>query len=118
MIGRLLQSHILIMKRLNSILKATKKIVLKGIERAKKEYFDRVFVAYKCDMKRTWQVIRETLNRNKKKQEMPSLFTHEGCDLSGSTKIANTFNTYFANICKNYPHKLIKIVMMLITNNI
>ena len=33
--------------------KSYEKIVLKGIERAKKEYFDRVFVAYKCDMKKT-----------------------------------------------------------------
>ena len=33
--------------------KGYEKIVLKGIERAKKEYFDRLFVAYKCDMKRT-----------------------------------------------------------------
>ena len=73
---------------------------MKGIERAKKEYFDRVFVAYKCDMKKTWQVISETLNRNKK-HEMPSLFTHEGRDLAGSTEIANAFNTYFANIGKN-----------------
>ena len=78
-----------------------KKIVLKGIERAKRDYFDRVFLAYKCDMKRTWQVISETLNRNKRKHDMPSLFTHEGRDLVDSTEIANAFNTYFANIGKN-----------------
>ena len=74
---------------------------MKGIEREKKEYFDRVFVAYKCDMKKTRQVISETLHINKNKHEMPSLFTHEGRDLVGSTKIANAFNTYFANIGKN-----------------
>ena len=81
--------------------KGYKKIVLKGIERAKRDYFDRVFLAYKCDMKRTWQVISETLNRNKRKHDMPSLFTHEGRDLVDSTEIANAFNTYFANIGKN-----------------
>ena len=52
-------------------------------------------------MKKTWQVISETLNRNKRKHDMPSLFTHEGRDLVDSTKIANVFNTYFANIGKN-----------------
>ena len=52
-------------------------------------------------MKRTWQVISETLNRNKRKHDMPSLFTHEGRDLVDSTEIANAFNTYFANIGKN-----------------
>ena len=81
--------------------KGYEKIVLKGIERAKRDYFDRVFLAYKCDMKRTWQVISETLNRNKRKHDIPSLFTHEGRDLVDSTEIANAFNTYFANIGKN-----------------
>ena len=52
-------------------------------------------------MKRTRQVISETLNRNKRKHDMPSLFTHEGRDLVDSTEIANAFNTYFANIGKN-----------------
>ena len=60
-----------------------------------------MFVAYKCDIKKTWQVISETLNRNKKKHEMLSLFTHEGRDLAGSTEFANAFNTYFTNIGKN-----------------
>ena len=81
--------------------KGYEKIILKGIERAKRDYFDRVFLAYKCDMKRTWQVISETLNRNKREHDMPSLFTHEGRDLVDSTEIANAFNTYFANIGKN-----------------
>ena len=81
--------------------KGYEKIVLKEIERAKRDYFDRVFLAYKCDMKRTWQVISETLNRNKRKHDMPSLFTHEGRDLVDSTEIANALHTYFANIGKN-----------------
>ena len=58
--------------------KGYEKIVSKGIEKAKKEYYDRVFVAYKCDIKKTWQVITETLSRNKKTHDMPSVFNHEG----------------------------------------
>ena len=65
LIGRLLQSQIQITKRLSSISRAMKKIVLKGIEKAKGDYFDRVFLAYKCDMKRTWQVISETLTETR-----------------------------------------------------
>ena len=52
-------------------------------------------------MKRTWQVISETLNRNKSKHDMPSRFTHEGRNLADSLEIANAFNVYFANIGKN-----------------
>ena len=81
--------------------KGYEKIVSKGIDKAKKDYFDRVFVAYKSDMKKTWQVISETLSRNKKSHEMPSVFNHEGHELADSVEIANAFNTYFANIGKN-----------------
>ena len=82
-------------------IKGYKKIVLKGIEKAKRDYFDRDFLAYKCDMKRTWQVISETPNRNKRKHDMPSLFTRERRDLGDASEIANPFNKYFANIRKN-----------------
>ena len=46
-------------------------------------------------------IISETLNRNKIKHDMPSLFTHEGRDLADPLEIANVFNVYFANIGKN-----------------
>ena len=49
-------------------------------------------------MKKTWQVIKETLSRNSKMIEMPSKFFHEGCELADPTEIANAFNSYFANI--------------------
>ena len=81
--------------------KGYEKIVSKGIDKEKKDYFDRVFVAYKSDMKKTWQVISETLSRNKKSHEMPSVFNHEGHELADSVEIANAFNTYFANIGKH-----------------
>ena len=98
--------------------KGYEKIVSKGIDKAKKDYFDRVFVAYKSDMKKTWQVISETLSRNKKSHEMPSVFNHEGHELADSVEIANAFNTYFANIGKNYRHKLIKVILMPTTSYI
>ena len=54
--------------------KGYEKLVLKEIENAKGEYFNRVFTAYKGDMKKTWQVINETSIRNNKKIDMPSKF--------------------------------------------
>ena len=44
--------------------KGYEKLVLKEIEIAKSEYFGRVFAAYRSDMKKTWQVLSETLSRN------------------------------------------------------
>ena len=47
--------------------KSYKKIVKKDIKDAKQRYFDQIFTAYKSDMKKTWKIINETLNRNNKK---------------------------------------------------
>ena len=41
------------------------KIVQKNIKEAKRIYFDKIFIAYRCDMKKMWRTINETLNRNK-----------------------------------------------------
>ena len=42
--------------------KGYEKLVLKEIETAKREYFGRVFAAYRSDMKKTWKIISETLS--------------------------------------------------------
>ena len=84
-IGKQLQIHIQIMKWLNSISKATKKLYQKVLKKQKKN----IFVAYKCGIKKTWQVITEILSRNKKTHDMTSVFNHEGQELADSAEIAN-----------------------------
>ena len=54
--------------------KGYEKLVLKEIEIAKKKYFGRVLAEYRSDMKKTWQVISETLKRNKKINFLQNLF--------------------------------------------
>ena len=54
------------------------KLVFKEIETAKREYFSRVFAAYRSDMKKTWKIISETLSRNIKSQNFfQNLFTRD-----------------------------------------
>ena len=86
--------------------KGYEKLVLQEIENAKGEYFNIVFTAYRSDMKKTWQVINETLSRNSKKIDMPSKFIHEGCELEDPTEIVNAFNSHFANIGKKLSSKI------------
>ena len=74
------------------------KIVQKNIKEAKRIYFDKIFIAYRSDMKKTWRTINETLNRNKKSSNVPSLFYDNGRTLSNMKEMANAFNVYFANI--------------------
>ena len=52
------------------------KEVLKDIINAKKNYFNRIFDAYKNDMKETWRTINETLSKDKISSELPSIFYH------------------------------------------
>ena len=81
--------------------KSCEKDILKQIQMAKSNYFNRIFTAYRTDMKKTWRTINETLSRNKKKCDLPPSFEHNGRTLSNSKEIANTFNLYFANIGAN-----------------
>ena len=64
------------------------KIVRRSIEVEKKRYFERIFETYKNNMKKTWITIGESLNRHKKKSDIP-------------IDIANAFNSYFAAIGRN-----------------
>ena len=73
------------------------KIVKKNINKAKRIYFDKIFIANRSDMKKTWRTINETLNRNKKSYNVPSLFYDNSRTLSNMKEIANAFNVYFAN---------------------
>ena len=77
------------------------KEVLKDITNAKKNYFNRIFNAYKNDMKKTWRTINETLSRDKISSELPSIFYHNDLELTNPTEIANAFNMHVANIEKN-----------------
>ena len=87
-------------------LKGYEKFVLKEIKTAKRKYFGRVFAAYRSDMKKTWKIISETLSRNVKKNELPSKFVYEGCEIEDPTEIANAFNKYFAHIGINLSSKI------------
>ena len=74
------------------------KDVLKDISNAKKNYFNRIFNAYKNDMKKTWRTINETLSRDKISSELPFIFYHNDLELINPAEIANAFNMHFANI--------------------
>ena len=68
------------------------KEVRNAIQETKKRYFNRIFTAYKCNIKKTWLVINDTLSRNKNKCDLPATFNYNGLVLSDSKEIANSFN--------------------------
>ena len=72
-------------------LKEHEKETLKKIREAKKQYFDRIFTAYKANIKKTWKTINETLNRNKNGSELPSRFLHNDVEILDPKDIATAF---------------------------
>ena len=61
----------------------------------KKQYYSKQFDLYKNDAKKTWDVLREIIHRNKKKAEFPTTFVKNGETITDKTKIANQFNEFF-----------------------
>lgn len=80
--------------------KTYKNLLRQSIRLAKKNYYSNLFIRYKHDVKKTWSVIKETLNRGNH-TALPQFFLHNGKILKDQCEIANSFNSYFINIGNN-----------------
>ena len=60
-------------------------------------YYVRTFDTYKNDIKKTWTVLNEGLNRNSKGLSQ-NVFVVENRTITDQNEIANYFNNYFINI--------------------
>ena len=70
----------------------------KLLRKSKASYFDDQLNAAKCDMKKTWSILRTAMNKGNSHMPIPSYFNIHGTKIVDKTKIVNSFNTYFANI--------------------
>ena len=73
------------------------KILRCSIRDAKYLYYTKTFALYKGDMKHTWSVIKDTLQR-KTKCEPPCSFIHDGRIINNPNEIAKEFNLYFISV--------------------
>ena len=72
----------------------------------KHEYFYDMFQAQKTDLKKSWGILNEALNRNKEKKDLPSEFIYKNKTIIDAIEIANSFNEYFSNIGPNLSKKI------------
>ena len=72
----------------------------------KHEYFYDMFQTQKTDLKKSWGILNEALNRNKEKVDLPSEFIYKNKTITDAIDIANSFNEYFANIGPNLSKKI------------
>ena len=82
------------------------KIVNRQKDEAKINYFQGKFWRNKNDLKQTWKVIDESLNRHSKKADFPGEFKHNGETIKQPIDIANSFNNFFSRIGENLSNSI------------
>jgi hypothetical protein len=81
-------------------LKTYNRILKQNIRLAKNQYYHSCFNKFKDDIKKTWSLINEVMNRSQPKKEFPKQFLIDDTYVSDTVSIANEFNRYFSSIGK------------------
>ena len=81
--------------------KAYKNKLTQSLRMAKRVYYEGKLEAAKSNIKHTWKILNEILNRSTKAHKVCSSFKIDNRDVSDPTEIANRFCDYFTNIGPN-----------------
>ena len=82
-------------------LRTYNKILKRNIKQAKKAYYQETFQKHKNDIKFTWRIIKDILNKSQKQKKLPDTFLVDVKLISDKLIIAKQFNSYFSNIGQN-----------------
>ena len=94
--------------------KVYKNIIRRSIMHAKRDYYRNVFHKYSSNLKKTWQIIKESLNRRKGKLDFPQEFQlANGTLILEPKQIANAFNNFLSLLVI-----LVKLIQQLISISI
>ena len=90
------------------------------IRSSEKIYYEQELCKSKSDIKSTWKVLNQVMNRGKTGNSIVSSFQYEGKEIDNGKEIVNNFNEYFSNIgtklAKSIPNIPGKRVTDYITN--
>lgn len=67
---------------------------------SEKLYFKNLLESNKNNLRNTWKILNQIINRNKTTMKKKVIFKHNGVDINNEQDIANKFNNYFVNIGK------------------
>ncbi len=95
----------LIYDRLREEYKKYRKTLRKSIREAKRLYYMRTFNTFRNDVKKTWAVINDTMNKRVKCETHDEFFVDNRI-IRDPEEIANSFNDYFINIGSSIASKL------------
>ena len=65
---------------------------------SKKNYYDCKFERAKGNIKQTWNLLNEIINKRKTRSRIPTSCSHNNIEIQDPIKIANKFCEYFTNI--------------------
>ena len=68
---------------------------------AKCNYFNERFESVKNNLKETWKLINQVINKSKRKPSLPNTFNYRNKTLTDPSKIANHSCDYFTNVGPN-----------------
>ena len=76
-------------------------ILSRNIRLPKKEYYFKQFERYRCDIRKTWDTLRNILNKLKSKSVHPKMFLIDGHQVTNMTSIAHKVNEYLTSVGSN-----------------
>ena len=77
-----------------------------SLRTAKRLYYESKLEHLKSNIKGTWMLLNEILNRKKRKTSLPSIFKTNSREFSDTKEIANQFCNFFTNIGPNLARKI------------
>ncbi len=69
-----------------------------SIRTAKRMYYDKMLKDNKNNIKETWKILNNLINRKSQKTKLSSIFKLDGREISNPLEIGNHFCEYFSNI--------------------
>ena len=68
------------------------------LRHAETQYYSHKLTTVKGDIRNTWKVLKNVINKNVTKVSPHSTFNHAGSKITSNSHIANLFNEYFVNV--------------------
>ena len=68
------------------------------LRQAEAQYYSEKLNSVKGDIKNTWMILKNVINKNVSKISSHNSFTYRGSKVTNSDQIANIFNEYFVNV--------------------
>ena len=75
---------------------------------SKKRYYKEKFAEMHNNLKKTWELINEVINKRNSKKSLPNKFYQGNEEITDPVNIAETFNKYFVDVGPNLAQKIPK----------